>query len=144
MNISFPTSHSKVVVVTGASSSAGKETVRRFLAEGYVVHAAGSHMGEMADIEHDGAILHFLDLDSCASVRACAAAIMAYGQLIHASVDVVVNEDGQAIYSADDAVRQHAENSLFDLTGMMDKLKSLFLLLPAREPQPAVVKAACL
>jgi len=142
MNTSFCTS--KVAVITGASSDNGKETVRRYLADGYVVHAAGSRLDEMADIERDGAILHFLDLDDCASIRACAAAIMAYGQLIRASVDVVVNEDGQTIYSADEALRQHADNCLFDLAGAMDRLKSLFLLLPAREPQPAVVKAACL
>ena len=142
MNTSFCTS--KVAVITGASSAAGKQIVRRFLADGYVVHAAGSHLDEMSDIERDGAILHFLDLEDCASIRACAAAIMAYGQLTHTSVGVVLNEDGQAIYSADDAARQHADNSLFDLAGMMDRLKSLFVLLPPREPTPAVVKAACL
>lgn len=142
MTSSFVTILSKAAVVTSASSEIGKASVRRLLAEGYVVHAAAQQLNDMGDIERDGAILHYLDLDDCASIRACAAAIMAYGELTHTHVDVVMNDAGEALYTATDAIRQHAENSLFDLAGMMDRLKSLFLLLPAREPQPAALKTA--
>lgn len=144
MTINISTIPSRVAVVTGASTGIGKDTVRRFLAEGYVVHAASRQFGEMADIEREGAILHYLDLTDCASIRACAAAIFAYGALTHTRVEVVTNEDGQEIYTASDVIRRHNENALFDLSGMMDRLKSLFVLLPPREPSPAVVKAACL
>lgn len=137
---------SKVAVVTGASSGAGKEIVRRFLADGYVVHAAAQRLDEMADIERDGAILHYLDLTDCASIRACAAAVFAYGELTGgARVDVVTSETGHVLYRAGDATREHTENSLFGFAGgMKDRLKSLLIRLPAREPTPAVVKAACL
>lgn len=142
MNNSFSTTLSKVAVVTGAASDIGKETVRRFLAEGYVVHAAARQLEEMADLEREGAILHYLDLDDDASIRACSAAIYAYGALTNTRVTVVTNEDGREIYTADDVMRRN-DNSLF-VSGMMDRLKSLFILLPTREPTPAVVKAACL
>ncbi len=144
MNTSFSTPLLKVAVVTGAASVSGKETVRRFLAGGYIVHAAAERLDEMADLEMDGAILHYLDLSDDASVRACAAAIYAYGALTQTRVDVVTNDDGQEFYTACDVIDRHSDHSLFDLSGMMDRLKSLFVLLPPREPTPAVVKAACL
>ena len=145
MNTKSSTILSKVAVVTGASSDAGKETVRRFLADGYVVHAADTRMDEMADLERDGAILHHLDTEDCASVRACAAAIFAYGQLTGcARVDVVTNDAGQVVHWAGDARRPNTENFLFGLAGMKDRLKSLLVRLPMSEPTPAVVKAACL
>ncbi|ARQ01395.1 SDR family NAD(P)-dependent oxidoreductase [Pseudorhodoplanes sinuspersici] len=145
MNTKSSTIPSKVAVVTGAASSTGKETVRRFLADGYVVHAAARRLDEMADLERDGAILHYLDTTDCASIRACAAAVFAYGELTGgARVDVVTNEAGQVLYRAGDATRQNPENSLFGLTGMKDRLKSLLVRLPSPEPTPAVVKAACL
>ena len=147
MNTRLSTNGSKVAVVTGASSGMGKVTVRRFLAEGYVVHAAASRLDEMADIERDGAILHYLDLNDCASLRACAAAIYAYGELTGgARVDVVTNETGQKLYATTgDATRHPPENLLFGLSAMMkDRLKSLLVRLPIREPAPAVVEAACL
>lgn len=158
MNTSFSTSLpkatlAKAAVVTGAASDIGKETVRRLLADGFVVHAAARRFDEMADLERDGAILHYLDLCDDASIRACAAAIYAYGELTRTQVAVVTNEDGQEIYTASDVMpgevlqnevlHRHSENSLFDLSGMMDRLKSLFVQLPPREPSPAVVKAAC-
>lgn len=144
MNTSHCTTRPNVAVVTGASSGIGKDTVRRFLDKGYVVHAAGRRLDAMADIERDGAILHYLDLSDDASIRACAAAIFAYGALTHTCVEVVTNEDGQDIYTANEVLRRHSETSLFDLSGMMDRLKSLFVLLPTPKPTPAVVKAACL
>ena len=52
----------KVVIVTGASSGIGKETVLRFLKEGYEVHAGARRLDAMRDLEEQGVYVHDLDL----------------------------------------------------------------------------------
>lgn len=135
---------SKVAVVTGADVPAGKQTVRRFLSDGYVVHAAGRQFAEMADLERDGAILHYLDTNDAASVRACTAAILAYGALTgRKEIELVTNEAGEPLYNAGDVVTLPAQPSAFCFAAMKERLMNLLIPLPRRDYALAVSKAAC-
>ena len=110
----------KVVIVTGASSGIGKETVLRFLQEGYEVHAGARRLDAMRDIEQQGAYLHALDLTKGESVDAFVAQVAAQS----GRIDALVNNAGYGLYGSVeevslDAARDQLEVNLFGLAHMI-------------------------
>lgn len=110
----------KVVIVTGASSGIGKETVLRFLREGYEVHAVARRLDAMRDIEQQGAYLHPLDLTKGESVDAFVAEVATHS----GRIDVLVNNAGYGLYGSVeetplDTARHQLEVNLFGLAHMI-------------------------
>ncbi len=114
------TSMKRVAIVTGASSGIGKETVLRFLKEGYEVHAGARRLDAMRNLEQQGAYLHALDLTKGESIDAFIAEVVAQSQRI----DVLVNNAGYGLYGSVeeiplDAARDQIEVNLFGLAHMI-------------------------
>ncbi len=102
----------KVAVVTGASSGIGEATVKRLLADGYVVYAAARRVDRMKGLGDLGACPIALDLTDDASVVAAVEHI----EREVGRVDVLVNNAGYGSYGAledvpmDEARRQFEVN----------------------------------
>ena len=110
----------RVVVVTGASSGIGKETVDRFLREGYEVYAAARRVDAMADLASRGAHVLHLDLTTSASIDALVATVLARS----GRIDVLVNNAGYGSYGAVEdvpmaAARDQMEVNLFGLAHLI-------------------------
>ena len=60
----------KTALVTGASAGIGEATVKRFLADGYIVYAAARRLDRMAPLASAGARLLSLDLTEDSSIVA--------------------------------------------------------------------------
>jgi NAD(P)-dependent dehydrogenase (short-subunit alcohol dehydrogenase family) len=102
----------KTALVTGASAGIGEATVRRFLADGYIVYAAARRLDRMAPLAAAGAKLLPLDLTEDASIVAAIDKIRGEtGRL-----DVLVNNAGYGSFGAvedvpmDEARRQFEVN----------------------------------
>jgi len=81
----------KVVLVTGASSGIGKETVLMLLKEGgYKVYAAARRIERMADIQEKGAIVVKLDVTDRESSEKLVDKIIAES----GALDILVNNAG--------------------------------------------------
>ncbi len=110
----------KVVIVTGASSGIGKETVRRFLDEGYEVYAGARRLDAMRDLGQSGAHLVYLDLTKGESIDACVAQVLSQS----GRIDVLVNNAGYGAYGAVEevplsAARDQMEVNLFALAHLI-------------------------
>lgn len=86
--------NNKVVLVTGASSGIGKETVIRLLREDYKVYAAARRTDKMADLKDFGAKILFMDVTDDNSVK------KAVDDLIkeEGRIDVLFSNAGYASY----------------------------------------------
>ncbi len=114
------TSMKRVAIVTGASSGIGKETVLRFLKEGYEVHAGARRLDAMQSLEQQGAYLHALDLTKGESIDTFVAEVVAQSQRI----DVLVNNAGYGLYGSVeeiplDVARDQIEVNVFGLAHMI-------------------------
>ena len=80
----------KVIIVTGASSGFGKDTVKKFLSEGNIVYAGARRVEKMKDIAKLGANVMKLDITDDQSVKEF------IGKIIekHGRVDALVNNAG--------------------------------------------------
>jgi len=113
-------SEQKVVIVTGASSGIGRETVLQLVKSGYQVHAAARRLEAMSDLKNAGAYVHHLDLTSPESIQAFAAHILN----LTGRVDVLVNNAGYGAYGAMEdvpmtAAREQMEVNLFGLAQLI-------------------------
>jgi len=113
-------SEQKVVIVTGASSGIGRETVLQLVKSGYQVHAAARRLEAMSDLKNAGAYVHHLDLTSPESIEAFAAHILN----LTGRVDVLVNNAGYGAYGAIEdvpmtAAREQMEVNLFGLAQLI-------------------------
>jgi len=106
----------KVVIVTGASSGIGFSTVKRLVADGYIVYGAARKKSDMKKIEGAGATALSLEMTDYSSLeKAVARVIKKEGR-----IDVLFNNAGYGLYGAiedvsiDDAKQQFDVN-LFGL-----------------------------
>ena len=110
----------KVAIITGASSGIGKETVLRFLKEGYEVYAGARRLDAMRDIEQQGAIIHAMDLTKGESIDAFVAKVVEQS----GRIDVLVNNAGYGLFGSVeevpmDAARDQIEVNVFGLAHMI-------------------------
>ncbi len=102
----------KVIIVTGASSGFGKDTVKKFLKEGNVVYAGARRTEKMKDIGKMGAKVLKLDVTSDDSVNTFIETILEE----EGRIDGLVNNAGYGAYgmveavSLEDAQRQYDVN----------------------------------
>ncbi len=86
----------KIALVTGASSGIGEATVKRLMADGYIVYAAARRTDRMEGLHAAGARLIALDLTGDASIVAAINKI----QSETGRLDVLVNNAGYGSYGA--------------------------------------------
>lgn len=86
----------RIALVTGASSGIGEATVRRLLADGFVVYAAARRVERMQPLAEAGARLLPLDLTTDDSIVAAVDAIAT----AEGRIDALVNNAGYGSYGA--------------------------------------------
>ncbi|HEU4472694.1 MAG TPA: oxidoreductase [Flavisolibacter sp.] len=86
----------KVVLITGASSGIGKETVKILLDKGFIVYGASRRLEKMADLSVIGAKLLAMDVSSDESISKGIDQIIAN----EGRIDVLVNNAGYGSYGA--------------------------------------------
>lgn len=102
----------KIIIVTGASSGFGKDTVKKFLNDGNVVYSGARRVERMKDIEKLGAKVMKLDITEDESVNAFIDTIVKE----HGKIDALINNAGYGAYgmaeavSIEDAQRQYDVN----------------------------------
>jgi short-subunit dehydrogenase len=84
------------VLVTGASSGIGKETVKLLLEKGFSVYAAARRLEQMEDLKEAGAKTVYLDISREESIEEFLSGIAAQGD----TVDVLVNNAGYGLYGS--------------------------------------------
>jgi NAD(P)-dependent dehydrogenase (short-subunit alcohol dehydrogenase family) len=89
-------SRKRVALVTGASAGIGKAIVRRLLADGWTVYGAARRVGNMADIQAEGARVLALDVTEEASLEAAVNDVLAN----EGHIDALVNNAGYGSYGA--------------------------------------------
>ena len=105
------TSHTKVALVTGASSGIGRAIAARLLAGGYTTYAAARRLDAMESLGHDGARLIPLDVtDESSRVAAMRRIQEETGRL-----DALVNNAGYGAYGALEDVPLDEARRQFDV-----------------------------
>ncbi len=80
----------RVILVTGASSGIGKESVKWLLRRGHIVYGAARRVDAMEDIKALGARVLHIDLTSDISISTCVEALLT----AEGRIDVLVNNAG--------------------------------------------------
>ncbi|WP_042378206.1 SDR family NAD(P)-dependent oxidoreductase [Streptacidiphilus melanogenes] len=132
-------------LITGANKGLGFETARRLLADGHTVYLGSRDAGRgRAAAESLGARFVQLDVNDDASVEAAAKSVAADGGL-----DVLVNNAGIELYSADGAVIGAAELTADVMRDVLEtnvvglvRVTHAFLPLLARSAAPVVVNVS--
>ncbi len=86
----------KIILITGASSGIGEETVRRLMTAGYTVYAGARRLDRMKPLADAGAHLLALDLTDDASMAAAVSTVMQET----GRIDVLINNAGYGSYGA--------------------------------------------
>jgi NAD(P)-dependent dehydrogenase (short-subunit alcohol dehydrogenase family) len=120
----------KVVLVTGASSGIGEETVMRLMTAGYTVYAGARRLDRMKSLADAGARSLALDLTDDGSITAAVKAVMEET----GRIDVLINNAGYGSYGALEDVpleeaRRQFEVNIFGLVRLTQ------LVLPAMRAQ---------
>lgn len=89
-------SHTKVVLITGASSGMGKETAQTLIQEGYTVYTAARRIEKMQDLAELGGLPLKMDITTDKDVVAAVRQIEEH----HGGVDVLINNAGFGLYGA--------------------------------------------
>jgi len=100
----------KLVLVTGASSGIGEATVKRMLAQGWIVYAAARRLDRLEKLASYGARTIVLDLTDDSSICAALAQIAAAGGLT-----AIVNNAGYGSYGAVEDVPLDEARRQFDV-----------------------------
>ena len=101
---------SKTVLITGASSGIGEETVKALLAAGYAVFAGARRVDRMKGPSEAGARLLTLDVTDDASMTIAVQTILQEA----GRIDVLINNAGYGSYGALEDVppKKLADNSM--------------------------------
>jgi NAD(P)-dependent dehydrogenase (short-subunit alcohol dehydrogenase family) len=120
----------KIILITGASSGIGEETVKCLIAAGYTVYAGARRLDRMKSLADAGARLLALDVTDDGSMTAATETVMQES----GRIDVLINNAGFGSYGAledvplDEARRQFEVN-IFGLARLTQ------LVLPAMRAQ---------
>ncbi len=120
----------KIILITGASSGIGEETVKRLLTAGYAVYAGARRLDRMKSLADAGARLLALDVTDEASMNAAVETVMQET----GRIDVLINNAGYGSYGALEDVpleeaRRQFEVNIFGLARLTQ------LVLPAMRVQ---------
>jgi NAD(P)-dependent dehydrogenase (short-subunit alcohol dehydrogenase family) len=120
----------KIILITGASSGIGEETVKRLMTAGYTVYAGARRLDRMKLLADAGAHLLALDLTDNASMAAAVNTVMQET----GRIDVLINNAGYGSYGALEDVpleeaRRQFEVNIFGLARLTQ------LVLPAMRVQ---------
>jgi NAD(P)-dependent dehydrogenase (short-subunit alcohol dehydrogenase family) len=120
----------KIILITGASSGIGEETVKRLMTAGYTVYAGARRLDRMKLLADAGAHLLALDLTDDASMAAAVNTVMQET----GRIDVLINNAGYGSYGALEDVpleeaRRQFEVNIFGLARLTQ------LVLPAMRAQ---------
>ena len=88
--------HSKVALVTGASSGMGKNFAKALLKEGLVVYAAARRLEQMDDLKELGAITLKMDITKDEDLKSVTSLI----ERQNGGVDILINNAGFGLYGA--------------------------------------------
>ena len=116
----------KVVLVTGASSGIGEETVKALLTAGYVVYAGARRVDRMQPLAAAGARLLALDVTDEASTAAAVETVLKEA----GAIDVLVNNAGYGSYGALEDVPLEEARRQFDVN-IFGLARLIQLVLPA-------------
>lgn len=100
-----------VVLVTGASSGIGKESVKEFLNKGYIVYGAARRVEKMDDLKELGAFTLKMDVTNEESVKSALDLV----QKNHGSIDILVNNAGYGSYGSVEEVDLKEAKRQFDV-----------------------------
>ena len=101
----------KIVLITGASSGIGEETVKRLLTAGYTVYAGARRRDRMTSLADAGARLLSLDVTDDGSMTAAVDTVMQEA----GRIDVLINNAGYGSYGALEDVPPEEARRQFDV-----------------------------
>jgi NAD(P)-dependent dehydrogenase (short-subunit alcohol dehydrogenase family) len=120
----------KTVLITGASSGIGEETVKRLMAAGYTVYAGARRLDRMKSLADAGARLLALDVTDDGSMTAAVKTVMQET----GRIDVLINNAGYGSYGALEDVPPEEARRQFDVN-IFGLARLTQLVLPAMRAQ---------
>ncbi len=120
----------KIILITGASSGIGEETVKRLMTAGYTVYAGARRLDRMKSLADAGAHVLALDLTDDASMAAAVDTVMQEAGCI----DVLINNAGYGSYGALEDVPLEEARRQFDVN-LFGLARLTQLVLPAMRAQ---------
>jgi NAD(P)-dependent dehydrogenase (short-subunit alcohol dehydrogenase family) len=120
----------KTVLITGASSGIGEETVKRLMVAGYTVYAGARRLDRMKSLADAGARLLALDVTEDDSMTAAVNTVMQEA----GRIDVLINNAGYGSYGALEDVPPEEARRQFDVN-LFGLARLTQLVLPAMRAQ---------
>jgi len=120
----------KTVLITGASSGIGEETVKALLAVGHTVYAGARRVDRMKGLSKAGAHLLTLDVTEDASMTAAVQTVLREA----GRIDVLINNAGYGSYGALEDVPPEEARRQFDVN-LFGLARLTQLVLPAMRAQ---------
>jgi NAD(P)-dependent dehydrogenase (short-subunit alcohol dehydrogenase family) len=120
----------KIVLITGASSGIGEETVKRLMTAGYMVYAGARRLDRMKSLADAGARLLALDVTDDSSMTDAVKTVMQET----GRIDVLINNAGYGSYGALEDVPPEEARRQFDVN-IFGLARLTQLVLPAMRAQ---------
>ena len=120
----------KTVLITGASSGIGEETVKRLMMAGYTVYAGARRLDRMKSLADAGARLLALDVTDDGSMTAAVKTVMQEA----GRIDVLINNAGYGSYGSLEDVPPEEARRQFDVN-IFGLARLTQLVLPAMRAQ---------